>query len=139
MTLSSRQKLTFVSAAAALLIGLTGCSAAGGGVTVQSKAAACSSLQHSLTSVTSDLQSSMSSIMSDPDAAVGALQKVATSFDGALGKITNADVKKAGQKADDSLKGLITAVKNAKADPSGLSKAAGDFSDSFSAIGKVCK
>ncbi|MET4782851.1 hypothetical protein [Glaciihabitans sp. UYNi722] len=149
MTVSSRHRFAILAASAATLIALAGCSgggsAAGGGAPAgQSKTAACKALESSVSAASTDLNASLGNIASDPTAAVGKLQSVADAFDTGLKKVTNADVKKAGAKADDSLKAMITQVKGALADPANadstkLQASVTAVSDDFTAIGKVCK
>jgi hypothetical protein len=137
MTISSRQKFALVSAAAVAILALSGCSGSAG----QSKAEACNSLQNSMSGVASDLSSGLSSVANDPKAATAKLQTISDTFDKSVAKLENAEVKKAAQKADDSLKAMVKAVKDTISDPknvSALQAAVTPVQTDFTSIGKLC-
>jgi uncharacterized phage infection (PIP) family protein YhgE len=123
--------------AAAIALALTGCS---GG---QSTTEACSDLQSSVESVASDLSASMGSLASDPDQAIEELEGVSDAFSDGADDVSNAEVKEAADKADESLKNLVSELKDyvesdGEADTEDLTEASSAVQDDFSAIGEVC-
>ena len=156
MSTLSRTALTAVLRAAvtgtALALALAGCTASGSGASSpaasapaasgQTKVAACTSLQTSVSSSTTELASSFGEIATNPDRAITGLQSVADAFDAGLKKVSNADVKTAGTAADDSIKEMIVQVKavvgTPSADTTKLKAAVTDVQAEFTAIGKLC-
>lgn len=161
MSTLSRTALTTVLRTAvtgtALALALAGCTASGSGasspaasapaasapaVSAQTKVAACKSLQTSVSSSTTELASSFGEIATNPDRAITGLQSVADAFDAGLKKVSNADVKRAGTAADDSIKEMIVQVKavvgTPSADTTKLKAAVTDVQAEFTAIGKLC-
>ncbi len=156
MSTLSRTALTAVLRAAvtgtALALALAGCTASGSGASSpaasapaasgQTKVAACKSLQTSVSSSTTELASSFGEIATNPDRAITGLQSVADAFDAGLKKVSNADVKRAGTAADDSIKEMIVQVKavvgTPSADTTKLKAAVTDVQAEFTAIGKLC-
>jgi hypothetical protein len=145
MSTLSRTAFATVLTGAALVLALTGCSAPGASspaASTQTKAAACKSLETSVSSSTTALASSFGEIGTNPEKAITGLQSVADAFDAGLKKVSNADVKKAGTAADDSIKEMIVEVKavigNPSADTTKLKAAVTNVQSEFSAIGKVC-
>jgi len=161
MFTSSRTGLTTVLRTAvtgtALALALAGCTASGSGVSspavsapaasapaasAQTKVAACKSLETSVSSSTAELASSFGEIATNPDRAIAGLQSVADAFDAGLKKVSNAEVKRAGTAADDSIKEMIVQVKavvgTPSADTTKLKAAVTDVQAEFTAIGKLC-
>ena len=149
MSTLSRIALTTILAGAALTVALTGCTsgspAPAGSSTAastQSKAAACKSLETSVSASTTELASSFGAIATNPDKAITGLQSVADAFDSGLKKVSNAEVKKAGTAADDSIKEMIVQVKavigKTSADTTKLKIAVTDVQAQFTSIGKIC-
>jgi|GEM_PF-1908158 len=141
----------------ALALALAGCTASGSGASspaasapaasapaasAQTKVAACKSLETSVSSSTAELASSFGEIATNPDRAIAGLQSVADAFDAGLKKVSNAEVKKAGTAADDSIKEMIMQVKavvgTPSADTTKLKAAVTDVQAEFTAIGKLC-
>lgn len=141
----------------ALALALAGCTASGSGASspaasapaasapaasAQTKVAACKSLETSVSSSTAELASSFGEIATNPDRAISGLQSVADAFDAGLKKVSNAEVKKAGTAADDSIKEMIMQVKavvgTPSADTTKLKAAVTDVQAEFTAIGKLC-
>ena len=146
----------------ALVLALAGCTASGSGASspaasapaasapaasapsasAQTKVAACKSLETSVSSSTAELASSFGEIATNPDRAIAGLQSVADAFDAGLKKVSNAEVKKAGTAADDSIKEMIMQVKavvgTPSADTTKLKAAVTDVQAEFTAIGKLC-
>ena len=108
----------------------------------QTKVAACKSLETSVSSSTAELASSFGEIATNPDRAISGLQSVADAFDAGLKKVSNAEVKRAGTAADDSIKEMIMQVKavvgTPSADTTKLKAAVTDVQAEFTAIGKLC-
>ncbi|MHC5798073.1 hypothetical protein ACVXZ4_18140 [Lacisediminihabitans sp. FW035] len=145
MSTLSRTAFATILTGAALALALTGCSAPGASspaAATQTKAAACKSLETSVSASTTELASSFGEISTNPDKAITGLQSVADAFDAGLKKVSNADVKKAGTAADDSIKEMIVEVKavigNPSADTTKLKAAVTNVQTEFTAIGKVC-
>ena len=153
MSTLSRTALSTVLAGATLALALTGCSAPGASSPVasaasaqaaptQSKTAACKALETSVSASTTQLASSFGAIATHPDKAIEGLQLVADAFDTGLKKVSNAEVKKAGAAADDSIKEMIVQVKavigNPSADTTKLKATVTAVQRDFTAIGKVC-
>jgi len=161
MSTLSRTGLTTVLRTAvtgtALVLALAGCTASGSGASspaasapaasapaasAQTKVAACKSLETSVSSSTAELASSFGEIATNPDRAISGLQSVADAFDAGLKKVSNAEVKKAGTAADDSIKEMIMQVKavvgTPSADTTKLKAAVTDVQAEFTAIGKLC-
>jgi len=161
MSTLSRTGLTTVLRTAvtgtALVLALAGCTASGSGASspaasapaasapaasAQTKVAACKSLETSVSSSTAELASSFGEIATNPDRAIAGLQSVADAFDAGLKKVSNAEVKKAGTAADDSIKEMIMQVKavvgTPSADTTKLKAAVTDVQAEFTAIGKLC-
>jgi len=141
----------------ALALALAGCTASGSGASspaasapaasapaasAQTKVAACKSLETSVSSSTAELASSFGEIATNPDRAIAGLQSVADAFDAGLKKVSNAEVKRAGTAADDSIKEMIMQVKavvgTPSADTTKLKAAVTDVQAEFTAIGKLC-
>lgn len=136
----------------ALALALAGCTASGSGASspaasapaasAQTKVAACKSLETSVSSSTTELAASFGEIATNPDRAITGLQSVADAIDAGLKKVSNAEVKKAGTAADDSIKEMIVQVKavvgNPSADTTKLKAAVTDVQAEFTAIGKLC-
>ena len=161
MSTLSRTGLTTVLRTAvtgtALALALAGCTASGSGASspaasapaasapaasAQTKVAACKSLETSVSSSTAELASSFGEIATNPDRAIAGLQLVADAFDAGLKKVSNAEVKRAGTAADDSIKEMIVQVKavvgTPSADTTKLKAAVTDVQAEFTAIGKLC-
>jgi hypothetical protein len=150
MSTLSRTALSTIITGAALALALTGCTASGAtapaatapAASTQTKAAACKSLETSVKASTTDLASSFGEIATNPGKAVTGLQSVADAFDGGLAKVSNAQVKKAGTAADDSIKEMIVQVKavigSPSADTTKLKAAVTAVQTEFTAIGKLC-
>ena len=156
MSTLSRTGLTTVLRTAvtgtALALALAGCTASGSGASspaasapaasAQTKVAACKSLQTSVSPSTAELASSFGEIATNPDRAIAGLQLVADAFDAGLKKVSNAEVKRAGTAADDSIKEMIVQVKavvgTPSADTTKLKAAVTDVQAEFTAIGKLC-
>ena len=161
MSTLSRTGLTTVLRTAvtgtALTLALAGCTASGSGASspaasapaasapaasAQTKVAACKSLETSVSSSTAELASSFGEIATNPDRAIAGLQLVADAFDAGLKKVSNAEVKRAGTAADDSIKEMIVQVKavvgTPSADTTKLKAAVTDVQAEFTAIGKLC-
>ncbi len=161
MSTLSRTALTTVLRTAvtgvALALALAGCTASGSGASspaasapapstpaasTQTKAAACKSLETSVSSSTAELASSFGEIATNPDRAIAGLQSVADAFDAGLKKVSNAEVKRAGRGADDSIKEMIVQVKavvgTPSADTAKLKVAVTDVQAEFTAIGTLC-
>lgn len=150
MSILSRTALSTILTGAALTFALSGCSARTASspaastpaAATQTKAAACKSLETSVKDSTTALASSFGEIGSNPDKAIVGLQSVADAFDVGLEKVSNAEVKKAGTAADDSIKEMIVQVKavigNPSADTTKLKTAVTDVQTEFTAVGKLC-
>ena len=150
MSTPSRTALTTILGGAALALALTGCSASGASspsasapeASTQSTAAACTSLETSVSASATALASSFGEIGSNPDKAITGLQSVADAFDAGLKEVSNAGVKKAATAADDSIKEMIVQVKavigKPSADTAKLKAAVTTVQTEFSAIGKLC-
>lgn len=136
-----RQSVVALAVAAIALSALSGCSAVSNAV-AQTKPIACKQLSGSLTKTSQGLNSSLSSFASDPAGAVTSMEAADASFKTGLAKIQNAEVKKAGSKAEKSLAKLIDDVKAFVADPTTDSTAlqtdASTVESDFTAIGKTC-
>ncbi len=136
-----RQPVIALAVVAIALSALSGCSAVGNAV-AQTKPVACKQLSDSLNKTNEGLNSSMSSFASDPAAAVKGMESADATFKGGLAKIQNADVKKAGQKAEKSLAAMVADLKAVASDPTGdttqLQSDASEVQTDFLALGKVC-
>lgn len=149
MITPSRSTLGFITLAVGALVALSGCSGVTAGVEkaaapTQSKAAACSSLEKSMTSSVDGLRSAFSSVATDPKGAISALETVADNFDGALAKISNKQVHEAGAKAKSSLDTMVAQIKTISADPANVDQTAflattKAVQQDFTAVGTVCK
>jgi peptidoglycan hydrolase CwlO-like protein len=154
MTSTSRAQFRFAAVGIAAIIALSGCSAIGQvqdqaqslatkAAQVQSKAAACIALQKAISGSVDKLTSSLSTISTDPAGAVTELEAMSDSFDKALSKVSNKDVAEVGEKAESSLKDMITRVKAISADPqhadtTALMTSVTNVQKAFTEVGKVC-
>jgi len=167
MKTTSRTTLMFITAAAAVALGLAGCSApaapasttaattapstsaaptptetaAAGGD--QSKAEACQILSASVSSIAADMQSSMTELQSDPDKALKTLDSLSDSMHDGLEDVTQADVHAAGEKAYKSLVKMTDAAKTiiknpAKFDAAAYTKTISAVQTDFTAVGTTC-
>jgi len=150
MKTAQRTTLTLVTAAAAVMLALTGCSApattpasstsattapvtsaptptptpTAAAETGQTKAEACSALTASISSIASEMSSSLSELQSDPKKAMAKLDELSDSLHDGVKEVTNADVHAAGEKADKSLAKMISSAKKIIKNPAGADTSA---------------
>ena len=115
----------------------TGCAAG------QSTAEACTVVQTTMVQAQEDLSESVASFGNDPEEGAKAVDKLATAFAGANDEISNAEVKKATDKAEDALTVFASEMDKAASDPANvdsdaLTDALDDIQTTFADVQTVC-
>jgi hypothetical protein len=137
---TAAKRLGAIIASAALLVALAGCSAA---APSQSTAKACGLLEKSLNAVSSSAYTSLSDPSADPKAAAASMTEISAALAKGLTKVTNPAIKKAGKKAEVSLKRFTADISQSLATPSqtdevALTADSKTVSADLTAFGKAC-
>jgi outer membrane murein-binding lipoprotein Lpp len=128
---------------------LAGCASGGSGgdatptPKVQSKAAACKSLEGDMKSVASQLQEQSANLQSDPQKAVSELQKFDSKLKAATDAVSNEQVHSAASEFEQSFSKLVGELETyakdpASADAAKLQSAVTDAQSSTKSLSKVC-
>jgi hypothetical protein len=124
--------------AVALLLAVSGCAP------TQTKKAACTTLIKAVDAATSSINGALPTFSSDPDGTSSVLARTSTTFHKDIAKVTNPDIAKVADTADEAVSSLAADVKKESADPTAadftkLGKSSQAVSAAFVDIRQTCE